>query len=169
MKINQSLVQKAGPSSRAALLPDHCAGVFVKQIERAPLLAAALGATVVLATGGSSTGTGFDARLISPARSNQQAANSEDDNWCFWGARWCTNKWTWHSASSRRGRAAELASNEALPTHLAFADRVNHALGAADHAKSGLISIHSTAEEIAKIGRSRSSLAFLAGSYLFLR
>jgi hypothetical protein len=81
MKINQSLVQKAGPSSRAALLLDHCTGVFVKQIERAALLAVALGATVVLATGCSSTGTGFDARLISPAPSNQQAANSEDDNW----------------------------------------------------------------------------------------
>ena len=81
MKINQSLVQTAGPSSRATLLPDHCAGVFVKQIERAALLAVALGATVVLATGCSSTGTGFDARLIGPVPSNQQAANSENDNW----------------------------------------------------------------------------------------
>ena len=81
MKINQSSVQTAGPSSRATLLFDHCAGVFVKQIERAALLAVALGATVVLATGCSSTGTGFDARLISPIPNNQQAANSEDDNW----------------------------------------------------------------------------------------
>src|ERR1700688_1125798 len=81
MKINQSLVQKAGPSRRAALLPDHFVGVCVKQIERAALLAVALGATVVLATGCSSTGTGFDARLISPIPSNQQTANSENDNW----------------------------------------------------------------------------------------
>ena len=81
MKINQSLVRTAGPSSRATLLPDHCAGVFAKQIERAALIAVALGATVVLATGCSSTGTGFDARLISPVASNQQAANSEDENW----------------------------------------------------------------------------------------
>ena len=81
MNINQSLVQTAGPSSKATLLPDHCAGVFAKQIERAALLAVALGATVVLATGCSSTGTGFDARLIGPIPSNQQVANSENDNW----------------------------------------------------------------------------------------
>ena len=81
MKTNQSLVQTAGPSSRATLLPDHCAGVFAMQIEPAALLAVALGTTVLLATGCSSTGTGFDARLISPFPSNQQAANSEDDNW----------------------------------------------------------------------------------------
>ena len=53
----------------------------MKHIERAGLLAVALGATVVLATGCSSTGTGFDARLISPLPNNQQATNSEDDNW----------------------------------------------------------------------------------------
>jgi hypothetical protein len=81
MKINQYLAPTAGPSSSATLLPDHCAGVFAKRIERAALLAVALGATVVLATGCSSTGTGFDARLLSPAPSNQQAANSESDNW----------------------------------------------------------------------------------------
>ena len=81
MKINQSLVRTAGPSSRTTLLPDHCAGLFAKQIERAALLAVALGATVVLATGCSSTGTGFDARLIGPIPSNQQVANSENDNW----------------------------------------------------------------------------------------
>jgi hypothetical protein len=81
MKINRSLVRTAGPSNRATLLPDHCAGLFAKQIDRASLLAVALGATVVLATGCSSTGTGFDARLISPVPSNQHAANSEDENW----------------------------------------------------------------------------------------
>ena len=64
MKINQYLVKKACP-----------------RIERAGLLAVALGATVVLATGCSSTGTGFDARLISPIPNNQQARNSEDNSW----------------------------------------------------------------------------------------
>jgi hypothetical protein len=51
------------------------------RIERAGLLTVALGATVVLATGCSSTGTGFDARLISPIPNNQQATNSKDDSW----------------------------------------------------------------------------------------
>ena len=81
MKINQYSVKRVRPSSSGTLLPDQCFGVFVKHFERAGLLAVALGATVVLATGCSSTGTGFDARLISPIPNNQQAANSEDDNW----------------------------------------------------------------------------------------
>jgi hypothetical protein len=51
MKINQYLVKTACPSSSGTLLPDHCLGVFVKHIEQAGLLAVALGATVVLATG----------------------------------------------------------------------------------------------------------------------
>ena len=81
MKINEYLVKTACPPSSGILLPDHCFGVFAKHIERAALLAVALGATVVLATGCSSTGTGFNARLISPVSNNQQATNSEDDNW----------------------------------------------------------------------------------------
>jgi hypothetical protein len=81
MKINQSLVRTPSPSSGATLLPHHCFGVFAKHIQQAALLAVALGATVVLATGCSSMGSGFQARLISPVPSNQQAANSEDDNW----------------------------------------------------------------------------------------
>jgi hypothetical protein len=81
MKRNQYLVKTARPSSSGTLLPDHCFGVFGKHIERAALLAVALGATVVLATGCSSTGTGFDARLISPVPNNQQDTNSGNDNW----------------------------------------------------------------------------------------
>jgi hypothetical protein len=81
MKINQYLVKTARPSSSGTLLPDHCFGVFGKHIERAALLAVALGATVVLATGCSSTGTGFNARLISPVPSNPQPTHFDDDNW----------------------------------------------------------------------------------------
>jgi hypothetical protein len=40
-----------------------------------------LAVAVVLATGCSSTGAGFNAGLISPIPNNQQATNSEDDNW----------------------------------------------------------------------------------------
>ena len=74
-------MKTARPSSSGTLLPDHCFGVFGKHIERAALLAVALGATVVLATGCSSTGAGYNVRLISPVPNNQQATNSEDDNW----------------------------------------------------------------------------------------
>jgi hypothetical protein len=82
MKINQYLVKTACPPSSGTLLPDHRFGVFAQHIERAALLLpVALGATVVLATGCSSTGTELDARLISPVPNNQQATNSEADNW----------------------------------------------------------------------------------------
>jgi len=39
-----------------------------------------LAVAVVLATGCSSTGAGFNARLISPLASDSQATNFEDDN-----------------------------------------------------------------------------------------
>ena len=40
-----------------------------------------LAVAVVLATGCSSTGAGFNARLISPLAFESQATNFEDDNW----------------------------------------------------------------------------------------
>jgi len=81
MKINQYLVKTACLSIGGTLRPEHCAGVSVKHIERAGLLAVAHWATVVLATGCSSTGTGFVARLIKPVPNNQPAISSEDDSW----------------------------------------------------------------------------------------
>ena len=48
--------------------------------ERAALLAVALGVTVVLTSGCSSTGSWFGARLINPVPNNQSAINSEDDS-----------------------------------------------------------------------------------------
>jgi len=81
MKINQYLVKTGCPSISGTLRPEHCAGVSVKHIERAGLLAVALGATAVLATGCSSTDTGFGARLIKPVPNDQPAINFEDDSW----------------------------------------------------------------------------------------
>ena len=78
---NQYLVKTACPSSSSNLRPEHGAGVSVKHIERAGLLAVALAATAVMATGCSSTGTGLDARLISPVPNKQLTTNSEDDSW----------------------------------------------------------------------------------------
>ena len=64
MKINLYLLKTACPPSSGTLLPDHRFGVFAQHIARAALLLpVALGATVVLATGCSSTGAGY-ARLI---------------------------------------------------------------------------------------------------------
>jgi hypothetical protein len=78
---NQYFVKTACPSISGTLRPEHCADLFVRHIERAGLLALALGATVVLATGCSSTGTGLGARLISPVPNKQLTTNSEDDSW----------------------------------------------------------------------------------------
>jgi len=78
MKINKYLVKTASSSRSGTLLPDHCSWVSVNRIERAGLLAVGLAAIVVLATGCSSTGTGFSERLISPVPNSQQATNSEN-------------------------------------------------------------------------------------------
>jgi hypothetical protein len=67
------LVHASGPST-------HCSGALLVQIWRAALLAVALG-TIVLATGCSSTGTAFTARLISPVPTNPQPTHFDDDNW----------------------------------------------------------------------------------------
>jgi hypothetical protein len=65
----------------ASLISTHCSGALWDHIRRAALLAVALGTTVVLATGCSSTGNGIKARLISPVPTNQQAANFQEENW----------------------------------------------------------------------------------------
>lgn len=79
MKINQHIAKLVCHSSSGSLLTDHCSGAFSSEIRRSVLLTAMLGVIVVLATGCSSTGTDFKARLISPIPTNSQAANSEDE------------------------------------------------------------------------------------------
>ena len=80
MKMNKFIVNTKCPV-HASLISNHYSGGFCDHIRRAALLVVALGTTVVLATGCSSTGTGSNARLISLVPTNQQAANFEDDNW----------------------------------------------------------------------------------------
>jgi hypothetical protein len=64
----------------ASGLRSHCSGALLAQIRRAALLAVALGTTIVLATGCSSTGIAFNARPISPVPTNPQPTHF-DDNW----------------------------------------------------------------------------------------
>jgi hypothetical protein len=80
MRMNKCIVNTTCPI-HASLSSSHCSGAILVHPRRVALLAVALGTTVVLATGCSSTGTGFNARLISSVPTNQQAANFEDDNW----------------------------------------------------------------------------------------
>jgi hypothetical protein len=80
MKMNLYIVKSAYRLSGGRLLTDHCSGAFLNEIKRSALLTVMLGAIVVLATGCSSTGTGFNASLISPIATHQQDANAEDDS-----------------------------------------------------------------------------------------
>jgi hypothetical protein len=79
MKINQHIAKLVCPSSSGCFLTDHCSGAFPSEIRRSVLLTAMLGVIVGLATGCFSTGTALNARLISPIKTNSQAANSDDD------------------------------------------------------------------------------------------
>jgi len=85
MNMNQHIVTTAcppgnAPPGNARLLRSHCSGASFGP-HQAALVAVMLAVAVVLATGYSSTGDGFNARLISPMPNNLQATNSEDDNW----------------------------------------------------------------------------------------
>jgi hypothetical protein len=80
MKMNKYILSTAC-QIYASWISSYCSGAFWDHTRRPALLAIALGTTVVLATGCSSTGTGINARLISPVPTNQQAVNFEDDNW----------------------------------------------------------------------------------------
>ena len=80
MKMNKYVVNTKCPI-HASMISGHCSRAFWDHIKRAALPAVMLAVAVVLATGCSSTGPGFNARLISPMPNNQQATNSEDDNW----------------------------------------------------------------------------------------
>jgi hypothetical protein len=77
MKMNKYIVKKTCSS----LSSSHYFGAILIHLRRVALFAVALGTTLVLGTGCSSTGTGFSARLISPAPTNQQATNFDVNNW----------------------------------------------------------------------------------------
>jgi hypothetical protein len=79
MKMNLHIVKSAYRSSGGSLLTDQCSGAFLNGIKRCALLTVMLGIIVVLVTACSSTGTDFNARLISPIPINQPDANAEDD------------------------------------------------------------------------------------------
>jgi hypothetical protein len=78
--MNKYIVKTTRPA-HTCLASSQCSGAISIHIRRAALLAVALGTTAVLATGCSSTGTGFNAALISPVPVNQQPATFEDGNW----------------------------------------------------------------------------------------
>ena len=82
MKMNHYIVNTPCPPYPPSLLRrSHRSRAVLNHLRRAPLPAVMLAVAVVLATGCSSTGAGFNARLISPLPSDSQATTSEDGNW----------------------------------------------------------------------------------------
>jgi hypothetical protein len=79
MKLKQQPVKTARPLGPGRLVRYHSFGVLLNRIKQSPLIALLVAATVVLATGCSSTGTNFSARLISPSPINQRSPISEED------------------------------------------------------------------------------------------
>jgi|SRR5580704_7435743 hypothetical protein len=81
MKINPHIVTTPCPSGNRRLRGSHCSGAFGDHIRRAALPAVMLAVAVVLATGCSSTGTGFHPLLISsPLPAAQQSSDLEENS-----------------------------------------------------------------------------------------
>ena len=79
MNMNQHIVTTACPPGNARLLRSHCSGAFLDHIRRAALPAVMLAVAVLLATGCSSTGNGFNALLLSPLPAAQQSSELEEN------------------------------------------------------------------------------------------
>jgi hypothetical protein len=81
MQSNQHIEKMALLWSNARMLNDRCSGLFFNDMGRAALLAVIFGVVVMLATGCSSTGTGFSTRLVSPVLATQGNSDPQDDGW----------------------------------------------------------------------------------------
>ena len=77
MKLNLFSNSVISPTCNDSILPYH-SGLYLQNIGRCALLAAALGLGAMLATGCSSIGQGFQSRLMSPAPTTRHVADSED-------------------------------------------------------------------------------------------
>jgi hypothetical protein len=81
MKTTQYIVKTNYRSSGGNLLSHRCSGAFVNEIKRSAFLVIILSVIIVLATGCSTTGIGYNARLIDLVPTTQRDANSKDDSW----------------------------------------------------------------------------------------
>ncbi|MBV8225401.1 MAG: hypothetical protein JO232_09465 [Verrucomicrobia bacterium] len=78
MKLNLHTRAVIAPTSNQSILTDQCSGSYLENIGRCAALAVALGFTAMLATGCSSTGQGFQARLMGPAPTTRHVPDSAD-------------------------------------------------------------------------------------------
>src|SRR5215831_10488969 len=77
MKLNFSLRSVIFPTCNDSIFTHHCSGRYFQNIGRCALLAVALGLSTMLATGCSSTGEGFQARLTGSAPTTRHVRESE--------------------------------------------------------------------------------------------
>src|SRR5262245_36280847 len=79
MKLNLFSSSVISPTCNSSILTHHCSGLYLQNIGRCALLAAALGLSAMLATGCSSTGEGFQTRLTGSAPTSRHVTESEDN------------------------------------------------------------------------------------------
>ena len=79
MKMIENVVNRSCPSGNTSLLRSHCSGLVLDDIRQSALRAVLLAVAVVLSTGCSSTGTGFNPLLISPLPAAQQSSDVEEN------------------------------------------------------------------------------------------
>jgi hypothetical protein len=80
MKLNLSASSVISPTCNDSILTLHCPGLYLQNIGRCVLLAVALGLIAMFATGCSSTGEGFQARLTGSAPTTRHVTESEDND-----------------------------------------------------------------------------------------
>src|SRR5262245_63532491 len=78
MKLNLSLSSVIFLTCSDSILTHRCSGLYLQNIGRCALLAVSFGLSAMLATGCSSTGEGFHARLTGSALTTRHVAESED-------------------------------------------------------------------------------------------
>jgi hypothetical protein len=81
MKTNDYIITTANHSNNRALLTGACYGIFKKEVVRSGFLTIALGIAVLLTSSCASSNRGFNARLITPAASGEQAAAMTSDTY----------------------------------------------------------------------------------------
>jgi hypothetical protein len=81
MKPNDYIITTAHHSNNRRLLTNRSSGIFAKEVVRTGFLTITLGLAVLLTSSCASSNGGFNARLITPVASGQQADAMRSDTY----------------------------------------------------------------------------------------
>ena len=81
MKTNDYIMTTANHSNNRGLLTGGSSGIFAKEVVRTGFLTLTLGLAVLLTSSCASSNPGFNARLITPVASGQQADTMTSDTY----------------------------------------------------------------------------------------